>query len=122
MDTVFQALVSWQFVLFCLGIAAVTFVVRKGIEFAVLDNPKMPGSKSSKFWTDFVLPVFPVVFGCVAGLLAKKYPYPETLTSTSAHIAFGLVAGLFSGLIYRVAKSFVASKLGVVVDDTDKKD
>lgn len=122
MDSVFQALVSWQFVLFCLGIAAVTFVLRKGIEFSVLDNPKMPGSRTSKFWTDLVLPVFPVVFGCLVGLLIKEYPYPEALNSAGGRMTFGLVAGLFSGLVYRVAKAFFASKLGVVVDETDKKD
>jgi hypothetical protein len=122
MDTVFQALVSWQFVLFCLGIAAVTFVLRKAIEFFVLDNPKMPGTRASKFWNEFLLPVFPVVFGCLVGLFAKQYPYPDSLTSTSSHLTFGLVAGLFSGLVYRVAKAFLASKLGVVIDDADKKD
>ena len=122
MDTVFQALISFQFVLFCLGVAAVTFVLRKGIEFFVLDNPKMPGTRASKFWNDFVLPVFPVVFGCLVGVFAKQYPYPENLTSTSGHVVFGLVAGLFSGLIYRVVKAFLASKLGVTIDDADKKD
>lgn len=122
MDTVFQALVSWQFVLFCLGVAAVTFILRKCIEFFVLDNPKMPGTRSSKFWTELVLPTFPVVFGCLTGLLATQYPYPETLQSAGGRMTFGLVAGLFSGLIYRVAKSFFATKLGIVVDDADKKD
>lgn len=122
MDNVFQALLSWQFLLFCLCIAAVTFVVRKIIEFFVLDNPKMPGTRTSKFWTDLVLPIFPVVFGCLIGFFATKYPFPQDLHSASGRISFGLVAGLFSGLIYRVAKSFLASKLGVVIDDTDKKD
>ncbi len=122
MDSIFQALVSWQFVLFCLGLAAVTFVLRKGIEFFVLENPKMPVTRTSKFWNDFVLPVFPVVFGSLVGWLAKQYPYPETLTSTSSHVVFGLVAGLFSGLIYRVAKSFLNAKFGVTVEDSDKRD
>jgi len=119
MDTVFQALISWQFVLFCLGVAAITFVLRKLIEFFILDNPKMPGTRTSKFWTDLVLPTFPVLFGCLVGLLGKQYPYPETLNSTSGRVLFGMVAGLFSGLIYRVVKSFLSSKFGVNIDDKE---
>lgn len=122
MDTVFQALLSWQFILFCLGIAAITSVLRKGIEFFVLDNPKMPGTRTSKFWLNFVLPVSPVVMGPVLSYFAKQYPYPETLGNIDGRIAFGLVAGLFSGLAYRVLKSFMASKFGVVIDESDKKE
>lgn len=110
MDTVLQALFSWQFVLFCLAVAAATFVARKVVEF-VLDQPSVPASKTSKFWTDLFLPIFPVVGGPLASWLASGYPYPDGLNGTSGRIIFGLVAGLFSGLVYRIAKSFLASKI-----------
>lgn len=111
-DNVFEALLSWQFALFCLGIAAITFVLRKCIEFFVLDNPKMPGTRTSQFWRDFILPIFPIVFGGGAGGLIHKYPFPEHLHSISGRIIFGVVAGLFSSQVYRLMNSFLKSKLG----------
>jgi len=104
MDAVFYAIFSWQFLLFCLGIAAVTFVIRKLVEFFILDNPKMPGSRASKLWKELLLPIGPVVGGALLGLVAYKYPYPEGIHSISGRVIFGLVAGLLSGLVYRVMK------------------
>lgn len=102
MDAVFYAIFSWQFLLFCLGIAAVTFVIRKLVEYFVLDNPKMPGNKASKLWRELLLPIGPVCGGALLGLVAGKYPYPEGIHSVSGRVIFGLVAGLLSGLVYRV--------------------
>lgn len=102
MDSVFLAIFSWQFLLFCLGIAGVTFVVRKVVEYFVLDNPKMLGNSSSKLWRELLLPIGPVVGGALVGLVAAKYPYPEGINSVSGRVIFGLVAGLLSGLVYRV--------------------
>lgn len=102
MDAVFYALFSWQFLLFCLGIAAVTFVIRKLVEYFVLDNSKLPGNKASKLWRELLLPIGPVVGGALLGLVAAKYPYPEGIDSVSGRVIFGLVAGLLSGLVYRV--------------------
>lgn len=113
MDTVLQALLSWQFVLFALAIAALTFVIRKVVEFA-LDNPNIPTGKMTKedrLWKELILPILPVVLGAVAGFLAKKYPFPDGLSNPSARIAFGLVAGLLSGLVYRVIKGTLAAKV-----------
>jgi hypothetical protein len=108
-----QALLSWQFLLYCLSIAAIIFVVRKVVEYA-LDNPKIPTgkmNKKSKFWRELILPILPVVIGPLGALLAKQYPYPEGLSSLSGRLAFGLVAGLLSGLVYRLVSSFLLSKL-----------
>lgn len=102
MDSVFLAIFSWQFLLFCLGIAGVTFVIRKLVEYFILDNPKLPGSRASKLWRDLLLPIGPVVGGALLGLVAAKYPYPEGINSVSGRVIFGLVAGLLSGLVYRV--------------------
>jgi hypothetical protein len=102
MDAVFYAIFSWQFLLFCLGIAAVTFVIRKVVEYFVLDNPKMPGSRTSKLWRELLLPIGPVCGGALLSLIAYKYPYPEGIHSVSGRVIFGLVAGLLSGLVYRV--------------------
>lgn len=118
MDTGLEALLSWQFLLFCLGIAAITFVIRKIFEFAVLDNPKMPGNKASRLWTELLLPVGPVFTGAIIAFFAKQYPYPSGIVSASGRILFGLVAGLLSGLIYRVIRGMLKSKIQVVSSDS----
>lgn len=110
MDTFFQAIFSWQFLLFCLAVSAIVFVLRQVVEF-VLDNPKVPASKTSKVWKELVLPILPVFLGVGFALLAKNYPYPEGLTSSSGRLAFGLVGGLSSGLIYRLYKSFLGAQV-----------
>lgn len=109
MDTMFQALFSWQFLLFCLAIAAVLFVIRRIFEYAMV-NWKME-AHNSKLWKELILPIFPVFLGPTAAFLAKQYPFPNGLTSASARIAFGLVAGLLSGLVYRVLKSALGYKI-----------
>ena len=119
MDNILQTLLSWQFVLFALAIAAFTFVIRKIVEFC-LDSPNIPTGKMTKtnrFWTELILPILPVILGGGMGHVAKMYPFPEGLTSVSARIAFGLVAGLLSGLLYRVIKGALASKVSVAPTD-----
>lgn len=127
MDNVLQALLSWQFVFFALAIAAMTFVLKKVVEFAI-DSPSIPTggmTKENRFWRELVLPIAPVLMGAGAGFFAHMYPFPEGISSASARIAFGMVAGLLSGLLYRVVKGTLASKLAPVVgtappaDDAD---
>lgn len=96
---------TWQFMLFSLGIAGATFVARLVIEYYKID------AHHKDFWKNLVLPIFPLVMGCLMGWGLKMYPYPDGLNGTSAHILFGLVAGMFSGLAYRVIKSLLTSKL-----------
>lgn len=120
MDNVLQALLSWQFVFFALAIAAMTFVVRKVIEFAI-DSPSIPtgnANKEGRFWREVVLPISPVLIGAGAGFLVKMYPFPEGIESASARIMFGMVAGLLSGLLFRIIKGVLASKLAAVAGVT----
>lgn len=118
MDTVFQALLSWQLLFACLAIAAATLVFRKIIEY--LMETHLNFQKSAKLWTDLILPIFPVVFGSVVSLFAKGLPFPDGITTGSARFACGLVAGLLSGLVYRVIKSFLASKGNLPPEPSDE--
>ena len=113
MDAVLQALLSWQFVLFCLAISAIVFVVRKFVEYAMENWASV--AKESKLWKELILPILPIMLGTVCALLAKRYPYPDGLTTISARMAFGLVAGLLSGLVYRVVKGTLTSKLSGLI-------
>ena len=117
MDNVFQALLSWQLLFACLAIAAATFIFRKLIEY--LMETFLSFKKEARFWTDLILPIFPMVFGSLVALWAKGLPFPDGITTGSARFACGLVAGLLSGLVYRVIKSFLNTKAGLPADSTD---
>jgi len=109
MDPLLQTLLSWQFVFFSLGIAAVIFVIRKIVEF-LMDTYKI-FAKESKLWTDLLLPILPVFLGAGGAAALTMFPYPDGLTTTSGRFVFGLVAGLLSTLIYRVIKALLGDKI-----------
>lgn len=112
MDELLKIFLSWQFMIFCLGLSGMGFVFRKLIEYFILDNPHVPASKHSMIWRSLILPIAPVVSGALAGYLAKGYPYPDGLASSEyGRISFGLVAGLLSGLVYRVIAELLRSKM-----------
>jgi hypothetical protein len=108
MDTALQTLLSWQFVMLCLGIAAITFVVRK-IGYFLINYYSL--KKLELVWGELIMPILPVVLGgSVAGLISK-YPFPEVVSTLSGRVFFGLVAGMLSGLVYRVTKSMIAAQV-----------
>lgn len=120
MDQALQELFSWFFLFFCLGIAAITFAIRKAVEYFVLDNPKMPGSRSSKLWNELLLPLAPLVNGILISVLGTKLPIPEIAQSIGGRILYGLVAGLLSGFVYRILRAMLLSKAGLsAADDND---
>jgi len=105
------ALFSLQFISLCLAIAGINEILRRITEF-VLDNPKVPASKTSKIWTDLFLPISPLFTGVLITAFAKGLPYPEGWGEhRDSRIMIGFIAGLLSGLVYRVASSFLKEKL-----------
>lgn len=109
MDTILQTLFSWQFLIFGSAIAAVMFVIRKIIEYAMANWS--PLAKESKLWNDLLLPILPVLLGAFGALVFKTYPYPDGLVTGGGRFIFGLVAGLLSTLIYRVTKAMITQKI-----------
>lgn len=112
MDSILQTLLSWQFIIFGLAIAAIVFVFRKFIDFFLIKDTT---SKWSKFWNDLMLPILPVILGPTAGFIFKTYPYPVGLVSTGDRIVFGLVSGLMSTLLYRIVKAMFVSKINSLI-------
>lgn len=104
-----EILLSWQFIVYSLGISAIMFVFRKIIEYYV-SNFKS-SKKEYNLWHDLVLPVLPVILGPLGTYIFSSFPYPENLSTMGGKFAFGLIAGLLSGLIYRVLKGLILSKL-----------
>ena len=123
MDPILTMLITWQFVVFGLAIAALIFVIRKLAEFLLLDWFKVSQkSKILKLWNDLMLPILPVLVGGLCGFLFKTYPYPNQLSSNGGRIIFVLVAGLMSGLLYRVIKSLLFSKITIEPEEKEKQE
>jgi hypothetical protein len=110
MDPILTILLSWQFILFGLAVAGVVYVVRILVEYFIQLAKRDP--KTSKFWSELVLPILPVVLGAVAAVKLKSFPYPDGLVTRGDRIIFGLVAGLLSTLLYRIVKGLISAKIG----------
>jgi hypothetical protein len=110
MDNALDVLLSSQFLLFSLGIFALTWFIRIIVEYFI------PKSVSSRLWEKLILPAMPLVFGAGVAFLAKKYPYPDGLTGFSSRLIFGTVAGMFSGLVYQVIKGVLRDKVQSMVN------
>jgi|ERR1019366_1520668 hypothetical protein len=98
MDVVLQAFLSWQLVLFSLGIFFIVWMIRTLVEFC------FPKVINHRVWTDLFLRLSPVIIGALVAKWATGYPYP-TGPAESARIIFGLVAGGISSLLYGALKS-----------------
>lgn len=109
MDNALQILLSYQFLLFCLAITAFTYVTNIIVNY--IFTVKGYVAKENHLWTELILPILPIVLGCIAALVAKQYPFPAEIVSNSGRLAFGLVAGLLSGFVWRWVKSIIKSKI-----------
>lgn len=118
MDQIFQTLITWQFVLFCLTISAVLFIIRVIFEY-ILKNSTI-SQKITGLWKELILPIMPLFVGCLGSLIFKTFPYPNGLATVGGRFMFGLVAGLLSGLIYRIIKSMLLSKINLNITDPEE--
>lgn len=115
MDPILQVLLSWQFVLFGLAVAMIMYVIRIVAEYIAEVLHKNLGS--SKLWNELILPITPILLGLIGAILLKTFPYPGFTPDAAGHFArgdrmiFGLVAGGFSTIMYRVIKSLLYQKI-----------
>lgn len=104
MDSI-NTLLSWQFLLFCLSIYAIIFLIRTIVEYFC------PRFTEGNLWNNLLLLIAPPIIGAVLGYYATQYAYPNQLTSLSGRVMFGASAGLFSSFIYRVLKAQLKSTI-----------
>lgn len=104
MDNALNALFSWNLLLFSLGIFSLVWVIRTVVEYYI------DGVEHNKLWEKLIIPLMPVLIGALVALIAKKYPYPDGLTTVSARLMVGSVAGMLSGLVYQVITAFLKGK------------
>ncbi len=97
----FIALFSWQFVLFSLVIAGITYPLRLIIDYCIASSSVL------KFWQDVVLPIVPIPLGAVLAVLVSSFPFPNTIASTITRAFWGLVAGMFSSIMFRSTKAML---------------
>src|SRR5579864_2664230 len=115
MDPILQVLLSWQFVLFGLAVAMVMYVLRLIVEY-IAGAAKADLTKS-KLWNELILPILPIALGVVGAWLVTSFPYPGFTPNAAGVVArgdrliFGLVAGGFSTVMYRVIKALLYQKL-----------
>jgi|ERR1700722_7178418 len=98
MDSIFAALLSWQLLLFSLGVFFIVWFVRTIVEFL------WAGATGNKIWEEIVLRFLPCVVGAVIGKYAALYPYPLGIVSASGRIMFGIVSGGISSLVFASLK------------------
>ena len=105
------AFLTWQFILFSLGIMAVLLVIRRVVEYI------FSKVKDSKFWNELVLTTAPIVIGGIMGFLFKAYPFATGFVTPGDHIIYGIVAGMLSGIIYKIVKGLLGNKIQSVVSN-----
>ena len=98
-------LISFPFLLMSLMIAAVTYVIRNGLEAIWQLEEK-------KLWNNTILPCLPIIIGLMFGLIFIHFPYPVLIgVSLSGRLCFGAVAGLVSSKVYRVVNSLLEKEI-----------
>lgn len=105
MNDVLSIFITWQFLVLCIGITAITAVIRTVVEYTILNNPKMPGNSNSKFWRDFFLVLLPIGLGVGFTWVGKTFPYPSVIVEPYSRFLFTSSAGLLSPTLYRVIKA-----------------
>ena len=110
MNEIINVFLSLGFVFACLSIVSITAIIRQFVEF-FLDKPWFPGSKFSVIYREILLPILPLILGIIAGVTIEKYPYPTELIGSGGRVIFWIVAGLLSGLIYKMIKGALVKQL-----------
>jgi hypothetical protein len=105
MDPILSVFLSWQFIMFSLGIYVITWMMRTLLEY------KFPKVITSKFYSEIILPFTPVFVGAIVAFFATQYAYPAGIGTLSGRLLFGSVSGLLSGTLFRVIKAMLKSKL-----------
>src|SRR3972149_8769456 len=100
---VLDQLLSVSNIVLCLAIVALVWMQRTSIEIfmaRLLDKDL----KNSKLWTEFFIPLCPVVTGAFL-MLIPQMPVPDIFSGGYlVRMVFGLGLGLISGLVYRLVK------------------
>jgi hypothetical protein len=112
----FTSIFTWQFVIISLAIAGITYPVRLFAGFFA----KTP--RILQFWNDVALPTIPIIIGPTLTLAAVSFPFPNDLSIASSRMIWGVVAGMFSSVVYRLTKAAIKTFFGELTVEQPVKD
>jgi hypothetical protein len=102
LDSVFQTFATWQTVLFCLGIAIITWVIRTMVEAA------WKGAATSTLWNEGFVRVGPIGTGMWLVLTSKTFPWPHAIVGSNlAMIFYGGACGVASAYVYSAFRAWL---------------
>jgi hypothetical protein len=109
LDSALQTFVNWQTLLFCLGIAILTYVVRTIVETL------WKGAATNDVWQEFGVRLGPIGTGMILGVTMRNFPWPTVLAGSKwALLFYGAACGVASAYVYAAFKAWlgVAAKNG----------
>lgn len=118
MNETLEQFLTMPMIVYCLVIWCLVWAQRKGIEMA------FPKLKNAKVWRELLVPVAPLGVGALLAIPLSMYPFPESFANHwTGRAAVGLVCGLGSGVVYRLAKKWILDKLPLKSNkDSDTSD
>lgn len=110
---IFDQFLTLPIVIFCLVICFLVWLQKTGLEMA------FPKLKNMKIWNDFLVHIGPCGTGGIIAASVKAYPFPAILdTNWFNRACVGIVCGVFSAYVWRMAKSFLVQKAGITITTT----
>lgn len=105
MDQLFDVFLSPQTIMLCLGIYAITLILRRAVETT------WPQVRENRYYGKLALPSFPLLVGSLLGYFMRDFGWPEMVgTSAGGRILFGLICGLLSAGLYNRIREWLKSK------------
>jgi len=113
---------SWQTLLFTVGIFIFSFFIRRTLE-AVFPSLRKdtPDTTGSRIWQMVLLPMLPVAVGMLTAGLVKRWPFPPSIDHLESRVIYGAVCGFFSSWSYRIAKKVVFAQFRVKDENETKE-
>lgn len=107
----FSQFITLPNLILCLVIGILVEVQKRiAVKFFPLLTDKT--SKWYKYWNELFLVIGPLGTGAIIGAFATMYPWPEIFAaSLFGRISLGIVAGAFSGIIFRLFKKNILESL-----------
>lgn len=101
MENLIQELITLPNIAFCLMVWVIVWFQRKVLHMV------WKKVEESKVYRELFLPMGPLGTGGILAALIADYPYPADVQGFWSRVAFGVVAGLASAHVYKMAKPFL---------------
>ena len=101
MDNIFEQLLTLPNVAFCLMVWVLVWMQRKVLSLV------WAKAEASRVYREFLLPLGPLGTGGIMAAIVSQFPYPEGIEGLWGRVMFGVLAGLASAHVYKMAKPFL---------------